>query len=183
MAEAYFRHATEGLPVSVESAGTLDLEPGPALPEAIDAGRDYGLDLSEHRSRCLVGLDFSDADLIIGFEQQHVASAVVDGGAGGTKAFTMAELLRLLRAVDVPTAEGVEKRARSVVEAAGNERMSSNRFVPGEELADPIGQGDAAFKETARAIAMMSDELLVLLFGSTNKALENKEAPRGGLQW
>jgi protein-tyrosine-phosphatase len=166
IAEAYLRRATDGLPVVVESAGTLDLEPGPALPEAIEAARGYGLDLSKHRSRCLIGLDFSDADLVLGFEQQHIATAVVDGGANGTKAFLMAELIRLLKEAQIPHSDDVEERARQAVKAASDARLRASRFVPGEELADPIGKGEKAFEETARAVTAACTDLCLALFGA-----------------
>ena len=182
IAESYFRRASEGLDVEVESAGTLDLEPGPALPEAVGAARDLGLDLSKHQSRCLVGLDFSKADLIVGFEQDHIASAVVDGHGDATKAFTMGELARLLRNVSVPADGGPEERARRAVMEAHELRLRSG-FVPGEELADPIGKGEKLFAETARSIARMSDEICAQLFGPREKDPQMKEAPKWGLQW
>src|SRR5688572_15909553 len=99
MAEAFMRRFTEGLPVETTSAGVLDLEPGPALPEALQACGRIGLDLSAHRSRPLRTVPLQDIDLVIGFELQHIASAVVEAGAAHEKAFLLKELLRLLDAI------------------------------------------------------------------------------------
>ena len=184
IAERYVRRAVEGLPVTVESGGVLDLPPQPPLPQAVDAARKLGLDLVGHQSRCLVGIDFSDADLVIGFEQQHVATAVVEGGATAGKTFMMAELVRLLAEITPSSNPDVEARARDSIHAAHQNRLASNRFVPGEELTDPAGRDARFFDDTAVSIAAMCDELTKRLFGNRAQGLEEKEeAPGGGLQW
>lgn len=177
--ERYMRRAIEGLPVTVDSGGILDLPPGPALPKAIAAAKRLGVDLGDHRSRCLIGMDFSDADLVLGFEQKHVASAVVDGGADVGKTFRIAEFLRLLTDVTVPSEGNEETRARSVVRAAHRQRLASNAFVAGEELRDPAGRDERFFDQTARSIATMCDELVDRLFGHEAAEPRTKEAPEG----
>lgn len=182
LAQSYFGRGTEGLDVKVESAGTLDLEPGPALPEAVTAGSELGLDLSGHQSRCLVGLDFSAADLVVGFEQAHVANAVVEARADATKTFKLPELARLLREVPVFTSSTPEDRARRAIEDSHAIR-AGGRFVPGEELADPIGKGDRVFRETARAIATLCDEVIGALFGPIASGSQMGERSMPPLEW
>ena len=65
----------------VESRGTSDVGAAPVLPEMLSAGAAFQLDLSKHRAVALGRGEFGDADLVLGFEQYHVAAAVVDGGA------------------------------------------------------------------------------------------------------
>ena len=55
----------------------MDLPSGHALSEALELAPGYDLDLVAHRSRPLAGHDLSAADLVIGFEPIHVATAVV----------------------------------------------------------------------------------------------------------
>lgn len=188
IAERYTRHAVEGLPVTVESGGTLDLPPRPALPEAAAAASRLGVDLGGHQSRCLTGIDFSDADLVIGFEQQHIATAVVDGGADAGKTFVMAELLRLLSESQTPADGEPEQRARDAIRAAHEHRLASNGFVTGEELTDPMGHDERFFDDTARSISTMCDELVRRLFGRAGSeeksSTDTPEKAQGWeLQW
>ena len=183
IAERYVKRATAGLPVTVESGGTLDIPAGPALQEAVIAGRNLGLELGDHQSRCLIGIDFSDADLVIGFEQHHVASAVVDGGAAADKTFLMAELVRLLKSVTPPSTGDVEERARAAISSAHGVRVATNSFVPGEELTDPAGRDSRFFDETAAAIARMCDEFTRQLFPVDAQTEQEAESPRKGVQW
>ena len=187
IAERYMRRALEGLDVSVESGGVLDLPPSPPLPGAVAAAQRIGLDLEGHQSRCLVGIDFSSADLVIGFEQQHVAGAVVDGGAPADKSFLMAELRRLLAESEPPPDQDVEARAREYIRRAHDRRLASTMFVPGEELADPAGRNPGFFDDTTASIAGMCDELVRLLFagavGRPQMETPGESEVRGGIQW
>ena len=85
----------------------------PALPEAVTAGRRRGVDLAAHVSRSLRDADLAQADLVLGFEPQHVRTAVVDARANIARTFLLAELIPLL---DVPvTSEDLCASARFVV--------------------------------------------------------------------
>jgi protein-tyrosine-phosphatase len=163
IAESYFRKSIAGLPVEVMSAGTLNLEPGPALPEAVEAARSHGLDLTPHRSQPLGGLELGDVDLVIGFEQQHVATAVVDAGVPPDRVFLIRELVRLLPQVPAPSTDDPIERARRILDLV-NHLRSGGRFVPGEELPDPIGQGKKAFVVAADSITSALDDIVLRLF-------------------
>ena len=63
---------TQGLPVTTESYGTLELDGLPALPEAVDVAASLGVDLGAHRARPVASADLGDVDLLIGFEDEHV---------------------------------------------------------------------------------------------------------------
>src|SRR5439155_4834134 len=93
LAEALLRAATGGQPVRVRSVGTLRLDAEPALPEAVESAQQLGLDISQHRSCCIEDVDLSSADLVVGFEANHVASAVVDAGADRKRTFLLPELV------------------------------------------------------------------------------------------
>ena len=94
--------AKHGVPVTVESVGTLDTGSPPAFPETIEHAERFGLDISDHRARHALAVDLTGADVVIGFERTHVAFAIVDAGVPAEKAFTLPELVQLLELEDVP---------------------------------------------------------------------------------
>lgn len=178
IAESYFRAATAGLPVLVSSAGLLDTGGTGALPEAATAASRWGLDLAMHRSRHFSKIDkIADADLVLGFERQHVAAVVVDGGADPDKTFTLLELVRLLEEVSAPGDEDSIARARAVV-AAAHAARDIDDFVPGEELADPAGRDQRFFETTASQIVQLCDTLVERLFNSEETAEASRIAVR-----
>jgi len=73
LAAGLFTLATAGLPVTVRSAGTLDIGPRRAFPETLEEAHRFGLDLSRHSARAIAELETSAADLAVGFEQVHLA--------------------------------------------------------------------------------------------------------------
>ena len=89
IAEALTARLTEGLPVEVSSAGTLDLGAVGVLPEALALAPELGVDLSAHRTRCVRDVDLREADLVLGFELTHLATAVVECGAARERTFTL----------------------------------------------------------------------------------------------
>jgi protein-tyrosine phosphatase len=163
IAEGVLRGAAAGLPVRVRSMGTLDLRSGPVLPEALDFGHSFGLDLSEHRSSRLAGSDLSRADLVIGFEPIHVSSAVVDAGADRGRAFLLTELVDAVAGLEPPEAASPVERARAVVRAANEERARSS-LRGAEEIADPIGGPAAGFRATGERVRELTLRLAEKLF-------------------
>ena len=162
LAEHYLRQATDGLPVHVSSYGTLD-EPGmPALADAIELGATAGFDLAAHRSRPLLGQDLRRADLVVGFERSHVASAVVEGHAPREKTFGAYELVDLLARIESPGDLSVPERARNAVSRASAGREGRPPF---RELADPVGRGGAVASDTAGEVADQVARLAFGLFG------------------
>jgi protein-tyrosine phosphatase len=164
-AGAYFALITRNLPVEVLSAGTLDA-PGNVVPqELIEIGHFSGLDLSSHRSRALVDEDYSEVDLVIGFERTHVAAAVVDAKIPHERAFTLPEIVRLLSETDPPLATDPVERARSAVAAAAARRAENDRFVPDEEIADPFRRSMEVYRASADDMVALCNALYLQLFG------------------
>lgn len=177
IAEHYTRKITAGLPVTVESVGLLDTRGAPALPEAVQAAGALSLDLAGHVSRPFTAIDLGAVDLIIGFEQQHVATAVVDGKADPARAFKLLELLRLLGEVqEFDHAEGADG-ARAVIAAAAAARAGASGFAPGEDLADPAGRKSAFFNQTASAIQEACDALIPRLFQAHREPPRTEDEP------
>ena len=112
-AEVALRRFAGSLPCRVTSCGTLDLAAAPSTSEMISVARAHGLDLESHRSRHLTETDLQNADLILGFELEHVAAAVVNGGAPAARVLLFKEVVRILEALP-PSPEGdPESRARA----------------------------------------------------------------------
>lgn len=162
IAEGFLRHLVGDLPVQVHSVGTLELQGAPALPEALDAASQAGLDISAHRARALRDEDISQADLVLGFELSHVAAAVVDGGASPGNVFLLPELVRLIEGSEAPrhVADPIE-RARDVISRAHAIRSG----VSNEEIADPLGQSAKFYRDTVERVRDLSTRLAIGLFG------------------
>jgi protein-tyrosine phosphatase len=163
LAAALFARATEGLPVRVRSLGTLDVGPVSVLPEALEEAASLGLDLSAHRACKLTGEDLSDADLVVGFERMHVASAVVEAGARRERTFTLPELVGLLDAIGPLSGRDPVERARSALQAAHESRPASHALVP--QVADPLGRPRRAQTKTAKQLEELVSRLAAELFG------------------
>ncbi|HEY7874616.1 MAG TPA: hypothetical protein VIG64_05790 [Actinomycetota bacterium] len=157
---------TEGLPVHAESAGTTSLGPVPPTADSIRTAAARGVDVSSHRARWIQEVDATAFDLVLGFERNHVAAAVVEGGVPYGRAFLLPELHRLLR--DIPTPQGAdfEEAARAAIRAAHDARGTS--FVPGEEVSDPIGKPAAVYEEVFSQIAELNEDIASALFDSTS---------------
>jgi protein-tyrosine-phosphatase len=156
IAEALLTRLTEGLPVTVTSAGTLDLGPVGVLPEALELAPGLGVELGEHRARCVRDVDLRDADLVLGFELVHVATAVVDCGAARERSFTLPELVELLPR-DVEADGDPREAVRRAHEAREPGRM--------RELADPLGARPEVFRATAEELRQLVQRLAASLFG------------------
>lgn len=163
IAEALLTRLTEGLPVRATSAGTLDLGSVGVLPEALELAPALGIDLSAHRARCVRDVDLSDADLVLGFEQVHLATAVVDCGAPRERSFTLPELVALLPWDDAPLDGDPVVRARAAVRAAHEARASKGRPL---ELDDPLGGSPEVFRQTAGELRTLTEALTARLFGT-----------------
>jgi protein-tyrosine-phosphatase len=160
--EGLMKGLTEGLPVRTTSAGTLDLGPVEALPEALELAPLLDLDLTKHRARCVRNVDLSDADLVLGFEYQHLAAAVTEGGASRESTFTVPELVILLEDGGTVTDGGdTVAEARRAVQRADDARPAGHR----PEIADPLGASPEVFLGTALEVRALTERLAELLFG------------------
>jgi protein-tyrosine phosphatase len=157
LAAALLHKRTENVELLVTSAGTLDLGDVPPLPEATEHGRRLGVDLSSHRPRYIGSLDLRDADLVLGFEQIHIATAVVEADARRDRTFTLPELVELL---DVSAAT-----PREVVAAAHATRRGGHGPSHPAEIRDPLGGGSLLFLTVADEIDDLVTRLVRGLFG------------------
>ena len=73
-ADRAFRDAGLGLPIEIDSAGTLDDHAGrPADTRAIALAAEAGLDLAPHRARQVRRHDFDAFDLIVAMDRRNLA--------------------------------------------------------------------------------------------------------------
>jgi protein-tyrosine phosphatase len=167
LAAALFREVTSGLHVDVRSMGTLETGRQPAFEEALEHGRRFGLDLSDHRSLAVARGALASAGLVVGFEHRHLAVAVVEGRARRDRTFTLPELVELLE-LDHQPLIGTDPvaRARHAVEQADTARAIAGRPPGHPEIADPVGGPQAVYAATADEIEALVSRLVVLLFGA-----------------
>jgi protein-tyrosine phosphatase len=167
LAEAFVRRLTVGLPVVVRSFGTLRLGSAPTLPEASELGVWFGVDLSQHRARQLGSEPIGDADLLIGFDEEHVRRAVIDGNAPKDRGFAFRQIVSLAEQVEVAEDENIVQRARRVVEEAAALRAADSDAWRTEPFADPFGKSWRVYREAAVEIRELSLRLVAALFGVT----------------
>ncbi len=161
LAEALFRKYAADVGATASSVGTLHAEGDLALPEAVEAARRLGVDLSAHSSRSIVAADLSRADLVLGFEPVHLSIAVVEAGASIGRTFLLGELVALL---DLPkTQEDPRANARFAVSVADSRRIRS-RPDPARAIADPYGASAKVMQATANEIDRLVRELAIGLF-------------------
>jgi protein-tyrosine phosphatase len=166
LAAALFAEATTGLPVFVQSAGTLNVGSPPPFAETIEHAHRFGLDISGHRARPLADQDVSAADLLVGFEHAHVAVAVIDAGVQRERAFTLPEIVQLLDLADETLdVETPSQRARLAIARADATRVAMGRTPGRPELADPVGHSRAVYAQRADEIRDLVDRLVSALFG------------------
>jgi protein-tyrosine phosphatase len=163
IAEAVLRREADGLSVHVRSFGTMDLPSGHALSEALELAPGYGLDLMSHRSHPLAGEDLSCADLVIGFEQIHVSTAVVGAGAQRERTFLITELVAALDEIAPAQQDSVVEQARTVVRQADEARRAA-RIIP-QEIADPIGGPAAGYRKIGDEVYRLTTRVAERLFG------------------
>ena len=174
LAQAFVERLTLGLPaqIQISTAGTLESQGAPALPEARQIAVLCGVDLSGHRSQRLSALSLEATDLVIGFEEAHVRRAIVDAGARRSHAFTFRELVRLVRNFDpAPDLTTVERARTSVTFGDGLRRGDPAAVGEHTGVPDPLGRSWKAQLEIAREIRELSLELAEHLFGVAGSEL------------
>jgi protein-tyrosine-phosphatase len=158
LAAARFRELCGPVPFEIASYGTTAYAGSKPMGTAVRAAAELGLVLDSHRPTVLRHGELRGALLVIGFEFQHIAAAVVDGGASQSVTFTLPELCALL---DPPIpAEGhtLAERLPAIIEGAHRIRQSERAHHP-PAIPDP----STASPRVAAAIAAEIDSLVTRL--------------------
>ena len=154
--------------ISVESFGTLELGSKPALPEAVTEAKRIGIDLRDHHTRPLAGVDLSAADLVVGFERTHVATAVVDAGSARDRTFTLPELVPLLELLPNADSTLSADESRERVAGAAGLRRPDPQLLNLPELADPLRRRRAEQSQIFDELYDLAHRLTRSLFGTTS---------------
>lgn len=118
-----------GLQASVRSAGTDAADGGAASAHAVQAMREYGLDLSDHRAARLTAALIDEADLILTMSARHKEAVRELRPQAVEKTFVLTEFVGEADDVADPFGQDVEayrntaKRLRELLEKAV-ERLS-----------------------------------------------------------
>jgi protein-tyrosine-phosphatase len=163
MAAALLRAGLEErhTPLRVVSAGLVS-EGMPAPPEAQQAMRSLGLDLSRHRSRLVTPAMVAGADLVLGMTRQHVMDLAVMAPGHWDRCFTLVDALHRAEAAGQRRAtEGLRDWAARL--HAGRARSSLLSLPFSEDVADPIGGALRDYERTRDELARLISRLAGLL--------------------
>ena len=173
MAEGLLRSALErrlgnGAP-PVGSAGTIARDGAPAMPEAVEAVAELGVDVSGHSARRLRPEDIRDADLIVGMAAEHLEDIHALVPEAESRTFTLKELVRLLeetgpRPVDATASDG--GLAGAVADA--HRRRTGSPATPDEDdVIDPLGLSLQGYRVVASELEDLCERLVSGLYGGT----------------
>jgi protein-tyrosine-phosphatase len=154
---------TRGFPLSTASFGVLDLGPAPALPEAVRAAGVFGVDLAGHVARPLLGQRLEEFDLVLGFEQLHIATAAVEAGARRERIFLVTELADILaRTRPSRTSTATVEEVLELVHA---DRLRAPAAL--RPISDPVGRSRKVYVSVFGAIDACLEIVATELFGSS----------------
>ena len=156
LAAAVLTRELQGLPVRVDSRGTLDVGAMPPLTQALEAARLLGVDVSRHRAQQLRGNDLADTGLVIGFEARHLEAAL-EAGAPADVTFGLDEAVDLFQKLDRrPARKNYVSSLKHTVAVADRLR---DPHVPLVEIQDPVGRPPEEAAAIARHIHGLSVKL------------------------
>jgi protein-tyrosine-phosphatase len=162
VAAGVFESLTAGLDAEVVSAGTLS-GGHPSPGDTVLAAREIGIHLSDHRSRAVSDTDLSHFDLVIGFEFDHVAAAVVDGGARREVTFGLTEIVDLVGEIEPP--EGAEPIARASFAIKAADELRGDELPRIRPIADPYGLPLSQHRRMVAEVSELCGRLAHRLFG------------------
>lgn len=164
MAAAMLRARLEarGIPADIRSAGFLT-EDRPAPPPIVDLLDARGLDVRDHRSRRLTADDLDQPDLILCMERRHVREVAVLDRDAFERTFTLPELARRAQ---LHGTRGGDESVREWLRRIGADRRPSDLLGadPADEVPDPYGRSDAAYRQAAEMIEQLLDATLPEMF-------------------
>lgn len=166
LAEALLRRRTEPVDAQVRTASAGLLREGrPAEPDTMRVAGDYGLDLSEHRSRRLTRDLVARADLVIGMARIHVREVVALEPDAWHYTFTLKELARRARAAGPrPAHLGLSDWLPRLTEDRSPDDLLGSSVD--DDVADPIGSPRAVFRRTAEEIDRAVHDIVAMIWPS-----------------
>jgi glycine hydroxymethyltransferase len=166
--------------IRIESAGVAGWEGSPAMPEAIEALGERGIDISNHIAHRLNRVAIETADLVIALAAEHRDAIVRLSPSAEGRTFTLKELVWLLGASEGPPlsrqGSGDDQLQRSAA-AAESHRTATNERLYDEDVADPLGLGLEAFRASAWELAELVTRAADELFGGHARQPPGGAAP------
>jgi len=153
--------------VMVESCGVSAWEGSPATPEAVEAMRERGLDISGHVARRMNRRIIESADLIVGMASEHREAVRRIARPAARRTFTLKELVHLLDSAGPALGEASsEDRLRSAAVRADAVRDAyPDLHLEDEDVADPLGLGLESFRAVAWEIGALCQGVVDMVFG------------------
>ena len=151
------RLSAAGVANEVSSAGTRAGSLTPAMPHAIAAVGEQGLDISSHRSRALDSRSIANADLVLGMTREHVREVVTKEQSVLLRTFTFKEIVRrgeLSPRRYEPVADWVEALAAD----RGNQDLLGSSSE--DDIEDPIGLPLEEYRKTAFQLDDLAERLV-----------------------
>jgi protein-tyrosine-phosphatase len=171
MAEALLRSALQrrlgDAAPAVASAGTIARDGAPAMPEAVEAAAELGVDVSSHSARRLRPEDIRDADLIVGMAAEHLEDVQALVPEAESRTFTLKELVRLLedtgpRPVDATSSD---RGLADAVSDAHRRRTASPAIPDEDDVMDPLGLSLHGYRVVASELEDLCERLASGLYG------------------
>jgi protein-tyrosine phosphatase len=175
MAEGLLRSALErrlgdGGP-RVASAGTIARDGARAMPEAVEAAAELGVDISDHSARRLRREHIRDAVLIVGMAAEHRQDIQALVPEAEARTFTLKELVRVLGIsgpgpVDATRDGGF--LAGAVADA--NRRRSGSPAAAEDDVMDPLGLSLHGYRAVASELGDLCERLVSGLYDGSHVA-------------
>jgi glycine hydroxymethyltransferase len=169
IAEGFLRQRLKarGIDFDVESAGVSGLEGYPAEPESVKALLERDIDISSHTARLLKRRMVEHADLALAMSANHRDGIRRLVPEASDRTFTLKELVFLLERRGGNGFDGEPADAlRSAVAAATDLREAGRSAgLVDEDIPDPLGLGQEAYRAVAWQLEGLIDRLVDGLFG------------------
>jgi protein-tyrosine phosphatase len=136
----------------VTSSGTAGWEGSEAMPEAVAAAAELGVDISAHRARRLLPEMAETADLVLCMAREHVDAIVRSTPGLAARTFTLKELVRLVERFPADRPGDVWDRV------AAADRMRGAGHPSGEEVDDDVEDPLGLPLDGYRAVAAELDD-------------------------
>ena len=176
LAAARFQELCGHVPFRIASFGTTPFAGRRPMGIALRAAKELGLNLDSHCPTVLRHGELKSALLVIGFEFQHVATAVVDGGASRHVSFTLPELCALLDPATDADGDDLEERLIVSVDSADRIRRSDPAHRT-TAIPDPSTTSPRAAAAIAAEIDVLVTRLHAQIAGRRLRDADYRECP------
>ncbi|MFD9219690.1 low molecular weight phosphatase family protein [Streptomyces sp. NPDC060064] len=150
--------------IHVSSAGTEAVPGAPMAAIAASMVAERGADPSGTVTRRLTAGLVDSADLVLGAATEHREAAVrLSPVRALSRAFSLREFARLVRAEDAAGATDPAARFAALVEGAAARRGAAGAGVADDDVSDPLGASPAAARECVTRIEESVERIAVAM--------------------